>query len=163
MLAVGTPDDGREEADFRARAMREGRAARDLALEALERCGFTQIQPNVKPARGVEVNFAALDQTGRQWLFDVPGGFTETRPGLRRSDTLWKALGKAAVIHQVRPASRLVLLTTGTPPPGNAGHTALSALVGERKPIYDTLVLSSPDDLVTLGSYALGRQDGAAR
>jgi site-specific DNA-methyltransferase (adenine-specific) len=143
--------------DFQARAVREGRAARDLAREALEQCGFSHIQPSVKLPQGVEVNFTALDKTGVQWLFDVSGGFTSSRPGLRRSDTLWKALGKAAVIHEAYPASQLVLLTTDAPPRGSAGHSALSVLVGSGKPIHDTIVLSSPDDLLTLRSYARGQ------
>jgi site-specific DNA-methyltransferase (adenine-specific) len=157
VLSSGPPPATSNE-DFQARAVREGRAARDLAREALEQCGFSHIQPNVKLPQGVEVNFAALDKTGGQWLFDVSGGFTSNRPGLRRTDTLWKALGKAAVIHQAYPSSRLVLLTTDAPPRGSAGHSALSVLVGRGKPIHDTIVLSSPDDLLTLRSYACGRR-----
>ena len=153
VLSSGPPPASDKE-DFQARAVREGRAARDLAREALERCGFSNIQPNVKLPEGVEINFVALDQTGQQWLFDVSGGFTSNRPGLRRTDTLWKALGKAAVLHEAYPASRLVLLTTDAPPRGSSGHSALSVLVGRGKPIHDTIVLSSPDDLLTLRSYA---------
>jgi len=157
VLSSGPPPANKEE-DFQARAVREGRAARDLAREALEECGFSHIQPNVKLPQGVEINFAALDQTGGQWLFDVSGGFTSNRPGLRRTDTLWKALGKAAVLHQAYPASRLVLLTTDAPSRGSAGHAALSVLVGRGKPIHDMIVLSSPDDLLTLRSYARGQR-----
>jgi hypothetical protein len=61
-------------------------------------------------------------------------------------------------LHQAYPASRLVLLTTDAPQPGSAGHSALSALVGRGKPIHDTIVLSSPDDLLTLRSYARGQR-----
>jgi site-specific DNA-methyltransferase (adenine-specific) len=155
-LSSGPPSASEEE-DFQARGVREGRAARDLAREVIEHCGFSHIQANVKLPVGVEINFAALDRTGRQWLFDVSGGFTSNRPGLRRADVLWKALGKAAVVRQAYPASRLVLLTTGVPPRASAGHAALSALVGPEKPIHDTLLLSSPEDLVTLRGYARGQ------
>ncbi|MGO9148461.1 MAG: DNA-methyltransferase [Acidimicrobiales bacterium] len=158
VLSSGPPPASGNE-DFQARAVREGRAARDLAREALEQCGFSHIQANVKLPQGVEVNFAALDNTGGQWLFDVSGGFTSNRPGLRRTDTLWKALGKAAVIHEAYPASRLVLLTTDAPPRGSAGHSALSVLVGRGKPIHDTIVLSSPNDLLTLRSYARDQRE----
>jgi site-specific DNA-methyltransferase (adenine-specific) len=154
----GGPPPANDGEDFQLRAVREGRAARDLAREALEQCGFSHIQPNVRLLQGVEINFAALDQSGRQWLFDVPGGFTSNRPGLRRADTLWKTLGKAAVVHQAYPASRLVLLTTDAPPRGSAGHSALSALVGRGRPIHDTIVLGSADDLLTLRRYARGRR-----
>ncbi len=153
VLSAGPPTTSGEEG-FQARGLREGRAARDLAREALEECGFAQIQPNVKLPQGVEVSFTALDQTGGQWLFDVCGGFTSNRPGLRRSDTLWKALGKAVVLHQAYPTARLVLLTTDAPQRGSTGHSALSVAVGHGKPIHDTIVLSSPDDLLTLRDYA---------
>lgn len=148
------PSPANDKEGFQARALREGRAARDLAREALEECGFTDIEPNVKLPEGVEISFEALDRAGQQWLFDVSGGFTSNRPGLRRPDTLWKALGKAAVLHEAYPASRLVLLTTDVPPRGSSAHSALSALVGRGKPIHDTIVLSSPDDLLTLRTYA---------
>lgn len=44
-----------------------------------------------------------------------------------------------------------------TPRRGSAGHLALSVLVGRGKPIHDTIVLSSPNDLLTLRSYARGQ------
>jgi hypothetical protein len=57
-------------------------------------------------AGGVEVNFAARDASGgHTWYFDVSGGFTSSRPGLKRTDTLWKALGKAAVLQQTHTPS----------------------------------------------------------
>jgi site-specific DNA-methyltransferase (adenine-specific) len=140
--------------DFQARAVREGRAARDLAREALEQCSFADIETNVKLPEGVEVNFAARDAARRRWFFDVSGGFTSTRPGLRRTDTLWKALGKAAVIKAAYPNARLVLLTTDAPPRNSGGYAALSVLLGARRPIRDVIVLSSPQDLQRLRRYA---------
>jgi len=85
------------------------------------------------PTRGVEVDFTARDFKGRLWFFDVAGSFTSHRPGLTRTDILWKALGKAAVLHEVGNRS-LVLLTTNAPKWG-AGAEALSLLVGPNKPI----------------------------
>ncbi len=49
-------------------------------------------------------------------VFRFPGAFTTTSTGLKRTDTLWKALGKAAVLHAVLPDVPLVLLTTDAPP-----------------------------------------------
>ena len=65
-------------------------------------------------------------RTGRQWLFDFVGAFTTTNHGLRRADTLWKALGKAAVIHAASPEVPLVLLTTAAPPRGQRRGTCLA-------------------------------------
>ncbi|MGE3620960.1 MAG: site-specific DNA-methyltransferase, partial [Acidimicrobiia bacterium] len=111
--AVPAADEGD---DLLARAVREGRQAKDLAAILLERCGFLRIRPDVKLAGlGIEVSFLAVDRAGREWAFDVSGAFTSTRAGLRRADTLWKALGKAAVLHEGRGDLPLVLLTTHAP------------------------------------------------
>ncbi len=157
VVLPSTPAAAPDGEDFQARAVREGRAARDLAREALEKCGFVKIEPNVNLSAGVEVNFVAYDQSGKKWYFDVSGGFTSNRPGLRRTDTLWKALGKAAVIQQTEKACRLVLLTTNAPAPGSAGDAALEAMQGPRKPIRDVVVLSSSDDLQRLRGHARGQ------
>ena len=99
--AVPSADD---DGDFQARAVREGRLAKDLARLVLEECGFENIQSGVKPpGLGIELNYVATDRNGDDWAFDVSGAFTSNRSGLKRTDTLWKALGKAAVLHQAIP------------------------------------------------------------
>ncbi len=151
-----TPAPADEDEDFQVRAVREGRAARDLAREALEKCGFTGITANLTLPVGVEVNFEACDANGQRWYFDVSGGFTSSRPGLKRTDTLWKALGKAAVLHESHPDIPLVLLTTDAPPEGSAGSAALAAVTGRKRPIRDLVVLSSAEDLDRLRVHARG-------
>ncbi|HEY2668468.1 MAG TPA: site-specific DNA-methyltransferase [Actinomycetota bacterium] len=143
--------------DFQARAVREGRAARDVAEALLRQCGFEEIQSKVSLPEGVEVNFRACDREGRPWFFDVSGGFTSTRPGLMRTDTLWKALGKAAVLHGAYPEIRLVLLTTDVPK-GGAGEAALRVVRGHGKPIFDVVQMTSPVDQRKLHDYAHGAQ-----
>ena len=154
-VAAAPPDE-----DFQARAVREGAAARDLALEALRQCGFRDIERNVSLEGGIEVNFRARDAGGAAWHFDVSGGFTSSRPGLRRTDTLWKAIGKATVLTGTTPDARLVLLTTDTPAPGSAGDKALAVVTGkgDRRPIRDVIDLRSPDELERLQGYARARR-----
>ena len=143
--------------DFQARAGREGRKAQVMAKALLLRCGFSRIEEKVKKRCGVEVNFEALDGAGRRWFFDVSGAFSVTqRPGLRRTDTLWKALGKAAVLHSAEPDTPLVLLTTDRPAPNSAGHRALESLVGPGKPVRAVIRMLSPDDLQMLADFARG-------
>jgi site-specific DNA-methyltransferase (adenine-specific) len=140
--------------DFQARATREGKAAKDVARHLLEDCGFTDLVANVKLRGGVEVNFSAQDAAGNIWYFDVSGGFTSNRPGLKRTDTLWKAIGKAAVIHQHKRDARLVLLTTDAPATGTAGAHALAEVVGDKKPIRDVIEMLSAKDRQQLRRYA---------
>lgn len=149
------PGPATRDEDFQARAVREGLAARDLAREALEQCGFTDIESEANFPEGVEVNFRARDQKDGIWHFDVSGGFTSNRPGLKRTDTLWKALGKAAVLHAAYPAIPLILLTTHAPTKGSAGDAALRVLQGRGCPIRDVIVFRAPGDLERLRKYAL--------
>jgi site-specific DNA-methyltransferase (adenine-specific) len=140
------PEPAAHDEDFQARAVREGRAAKEVAGALLEACGFESIERDVKIGGGIEVNFRAYDQTGRPWHFDVSGGFTSNRPGLKRMDTLWKALGKAAVLNEIEPKIPLVLLTTDVPSKPSAGDAALRAVSGDGKPITAVLeILSSAD------------------
>lgn len=151
--AVATAD---ENEDFQARAVREGRQAKDLARLLLEACGFTNIREDVKPrGLGIVLNFVATDQTGSDWAFDVSGAFTSNRAGLRRTDTLWKSLGKAGVLHAAGPALPLVLLTTDAPVKGSAGHQALAVVSGSGRPVTDVIELMNPTHQARLRQYAI--------
>ncbi|MGQ0521400.1 MAG: DNA methyltransferase, partial [Actinomycetota bacterium] len=119
------------EGDLVATAIQEGRQAKELAGLLLERAGFTDVRPDVKlPRLGIEIGFLALDAGGRERAFDVCGAFTTAACGLRRTDVLFRALGKAAVLHAGRPDLPLVLLTTDSPAPNSPGAAALAALTG---------------------------------
>ena len=107
--AVPAPASGDE--DFRSLAIREGRAAKTIARSVIEAAGFCDIQADQRQPGGIEVNFTARDRQGKRWFFDVMGSFTSHRAGLKGTDALWKALGKAAVLGQVGNTP-LVLLTT---------------------------------------------------
>jgi len=151
--AISSVDEGE---DFQARAVRDGRQAKDLARILLETCGFVDIRPDVKlSGLGIEVNFLAADQAGHEWAFDVSGAFTSSRAGLRRKDTLWKALGKAAVLHEGRGDAPLVLLTTDAPARGSAGYAALKVLKGPGRPVFDLVELLNTRDQARLRDYAL--------
>jgi hypothetical protein len=97
-------------------ALRRGSQAKELAGILLEQCGFIAIKPDVKQkGLGLEVSYTAEDGAGNQWAFELAGAFSSERTGLRRSDVLWRALGKAAVLHAHVPGRPLVILTTGAP------------------------------------------------
>ena len=149
-----------ENKDFQARAGEEGRKAQEMALAVLDRCHFREIQVKVVEDCGVEINFKALDQKGQPWCFDVSGAFSVTqRPGLRRTDTLWKALGKASVLHSKNPKTRLVLLTTDRPTPNSAGDRALKELTGPNKAVRAVIEMDSPEDLERLADLASGETE----
>lgn len=133
--------------DFQPRASREGRKAKDIARQILEEAGFTDIRANVRGPGGVEIHFETTDGSGRRWRFDVSGAFTITQQaGLRRTDTLWKALGKAAVLHFAEKDKPLplVLLTTDLPNPGSTGARALAAATVPGRTIWGVVEMG-PD------------------
>ena len=141
--------------DVQAQAVRDGLQAKEFAGIVLSSCGFRDIRVDVKPrGLGIALTFVATDQTGNDWAFDVSGAFTSNRAGLRRADTLWKSLGKAAVLHESRAAMPLVLLTTDAPARGTAGHKALDVMRGPGHPIVDVIELLNGADQARLRSYA---------
>ncbi|HEY6319491.1 MAG TPA: site-specific DNA-methyltransferase [Acidimicrobiia bacterium] len=144
-----------EESDA-ARAIREGRAAKDVGFEALAEAGFTAIEPGVPLPGGVTVAFRADDDGGRAWLFDVAGGFTSTRPGLRRAETLWRTLAKAAVLYELDEKTPFVVLTAGVPAGGSEGAHALRLVTGPGKPIIAVVDLTDGADVARLVGFARG-------
>lgn len=140
-------------------AIRTGNQAREVAEALLVECGFVDVTPAYRPrGLGVEVDFSAVDSVGDRWLFDVSGAFSAGASGLRRTDTLWRALGEAAVLHaglgHKRSAPPLVLLTTGLPANGTAGARALAAVTGAGRPVYDVVDLLCVTDHRRLRAHA---------
>jgi len=152
--AIPLPADSSE--DPQARAVREGKAAKEIARHVLEACGFEIVATDKPVGSGVEVNYVAKDGTENDWYFDVSGAFTSVRPGLKRTDTLWKAVGKAAVLHAAKRRVPLVLLTTDRPAAGTAGALALDAVTGRDKPIRAVIELLSADGQQQLRLLAKG-------
>lgn len=159
-LPAVRPDlDPDEELGFQARAVKEGKKAQDVARELLDVSGFHDVADRMQTRDGVALSFTALDANDLRWYFDVAGSFTIARAGLRRTDTLWKALGRAAVLN-ADPTKRIpiIFLTTDLPPRGSAGHQALNA--GRNRVFVDALEMLSSDHLERLRQYASGASHG---
>lgn len=155
--AVPTPLDADEDAI--ARMVREGRAAKEVAEELLRVAGFDDVVVTRRQVAGTTADLKARDATGRTWHFDLSGSFTTGYGGLRRSDVLWNALGRAAVMGLADGATEpLVLLTTDLPTPASAGGAALRKARGEL--IVDAVELLSPAGRTRLAAYATGTSDG---
>jgi len=128
-------------------AVEAGRGVVEVARLLLSEAGFVEIADKVRLREvGLDLSFGAVDAGGRRWLFDVCGAFSATRPGLRRADVAWKAIGKAAVLDRARRPDepqeglgRLVLLATDLPSPGSPIGRALGAVTGLDRPIHDVV------------------------
>jgi modification methylase len=121
-----------------------GLAAKEYARRLIDAAGWGDVGAAQRRPAGVEVGFTGHDSHGALWLFDVAGSLTTHRPGLQRADALWKALGKAGVLHQAGDAP-LVLLAPGLPARGGAGAKALAAMTGPGKPVYTVVPMLGPD------------------
>ncbi|MDQ3660352.1 MAG: hypothetical protein M3454_04690, partial [Actinomycetota bacterium] len=139
---------------YQARAAAERKAVGAIAEGVVSEAGFKITSHNLKLVPlGLTLGFVATDKSGREWYFDLSGSFTTTRGGLLRTDTLWKALGRAHVLaaHRIKP---VVLLTTYLPPAGGDGDRALRA-VGPRG-FFDAIEMLSDEGRQRLLTYAEG-------
>ena len=146
-------------ADFQRRASLEGRAAQDQARAIMETAGFEIVKRNYRvKGTGAQFNLYVSDRAGGTWFVDVSGAFTTTRGGLRRTDTVWKALGRAHVLtlqemSEDNPIPRLLMLTSDLPKAGSEGDVALHAAVGT---IWDVIQMHEPEGMGRLAAYAAG-------
>jgi site-specific DNA-methyltransferase (adenine-specific) len=150
-------DDGPPVEDTqRHRRIREGKAAQKLAEDVLREAGFVITGRDHRiPRTGVTVDFVATDADGAAWVFDVPGTFTSHRGGLLRTDTVWKALGRAhAVRNRIPGGAPLVLLTTHLPRRPSEGDTALRSAGPDA--FFDAVELLSEEARLRLERYARG-------
>jgi site-specific DNA-methyltransferase (adenine-specific) len=139
------------------RAEGEGRAVAAVAESVLAGAGFVVTQRNKAfSGVGTAVSLIARAADGREWWFDVTGGFTTVRGGLARADVLWRALGRAHVFRAVSDAP-LVLLTSHLPGDATPGDAALRTVGPEA--IFDIVEMGSEPGRKRLSAYAAGGHD----
>ena len=108
------------------RAASDGASASTLARVSLEAAGFRDVRPNRRlRGLGMAVDFTGTD-AGRTWYFDVAGPNSAFRGGMARSETVWRALGRAHVMA-AGDVAPFVVLTTQLPRPGTEADRALRA------------------------------------
>lgn len=138
----------------------DGRGVKELADEFLGTLFASLSRAHRVRGAGVVFDFAAAAD-GASWLFDSVGGFTASRSGLRRTDTLWRAVGKASVVQHALGADRprVVLLATDLPERATPNRKALDAVCAfgdaarferDRLPLFDVVDLHSPPDMARL-------------
>ncbi|MGA2835761.1 MAG: site-specific DNA-methyltransferase [Acidimicrobiales bacterium] len=142
-----------------------GRRARDIAEQAVRTAGFTDVEQGVGfTDLGVSVDFRARDARGAVWLFLLSGAYSATRPGLDRTDVLWRALGVASVLHGARVADPgrsdlgpLILLSTCLPAARSAGGRALRAVTdADDGPVRDACELLDRASTARLAVHGSG-------
>lgn len=161
LLSQLSPEDRREH--FLARAISEGRGARDIAQQRLEDAGFVVDQKARHPSGIVEFDFRITGPDGvRRWWVEVAGAFTTSRSGLTRVDAVWRLLGRLHVLRapadgRMSTHEAVLVLTAALPKPGSPGDRALRA-VGPGL-LFDAVELFDPAGMARLAHYA--RNSGA--
>jgi hypothetical protein len=144
-----------EDDNFQRRATDEGQATQEIAERVVAGAGFHELRRNHRLRHlGVTVNLVADDDAGHPWYFEISGGFTSTRPGLMRADTMWKTLGRASVLHH-GGIDRFVILTTNLPRPGSAGDLAIRSA---STTFFDAVEMLTIDGRERLRRYATGER-----
>ncbi len=139
-----------------AEAVAAGLPAKEVAARLIAGAGFDEVAVPRRPGPfGVDIHVTARDATGRTWAFAVSGGFTTSRGGLGRTDTLWRAIGQAGALAASTDPPPLVLLSTELPARTAPGGKALDAVTGPGRPVTAALGLldgATPGRLAALAS-----------
>ena len=138
--------------DAQGEALVAGHAAKEVARKLIGAAGFTDVRENQRRPGGVELTFSAVDTRDREWMFEVAGGFTTHRPGLRRTEQLWRVIAKAAVLHS-SGNRRFVVLTSGDA----SGIEALKAVTGRGKPVTAVIDITEKDAVLRLNALREGK------
>jgi site-specific DNA-methyltransferase (adenine-specific) len=132
-----------------------GLTATKLAARRLVEAGFAiEAADHRIRGTGVSVSFVAHGSGGATWYFDVAGSSTSQRPGLLRTDAVWRALGRAAAVRHARGDVPLVLLTPSLPSKPSEAEAALRAAGADT--ISDVVDLLDDGNLERLARYGRG-------
>ena len=133
--------------------LKDGYGPINRIRDGLVDAGFTVVADPVKiPKVGVQFNFLVEDAEGGQWYVDVSGAFTTVRPGLMRTDTLWKTLGRIHVLRatdEPQNPSRVLVLTSNLPKANSEGDKALRAVGPDQ--VWDAVEMLR--DILDTGSW----------
>lgn len=106
--------------DFQSLAGRQGRQFSDQCDLVLESEGFTRGGKLRLPEVGVEIDCVARTQSGRTVWFEYKGSFRGSTPGMRRTDTVKKAVANGALLAAIPDHPPYVVLTSHVPEGGSA-------------------------------------------
>ena len=139
----------------------DGRSGQKVAEEVLADCGFTITGRDCRvPKTGVAVSFTATDADGGSWLFDLAGPLASHRGGLLRTETVWRALGRASALRgRAEAETPVVLLTSHLPRRPGEGDTALRAAGPQA--FFDAVEILGDEGRERLRHYAKGGHAGS--
>jgi hypothetical protein len=104
---------------FQSAASWQGRQFAEQCDLVLQEHRFTLNSPLVFADLGVDVDRVATSRKGTTVWFEYKGSVRGRRPGLRRTDTLKKAIANGALLRALEARSPFVVLTSHLPERGS--------------------------------------------
>lgn len=140
---------------FQARGVRQGRQFDIQCRLVLQDLGFAVGEkPFVVPELGVEFDAAITSRGGRTYWCEFKGSWHGNRPGLRRTDTVKKALADAFLAHLAADDyPPVIFLTTHAPQQGSSGHRMLEVAL-RAGALRDVICINEPRDVDRLHKLA---------
>lgn len=152
-VAQPPPDDPPSVAPMAARSFQasagiQGRQFAEQCDTLLAHLGFELRGRRVLPEVGVEIDQEAVSPTGTVVWFEYKGSIQGNRPGLRRTDTMKKAIANGALLRGIADPAPYVVITSHLPEAGS-GAAMLSA-ASELGYLSDVVCLYDPASTVRL-------------
>ena len=136
---------------FQASAGIQGRQFAEQCDTLLGHLGFELQGRRVLAEVGVEIDQQALSPTGRVVWFEYKGSVQGNRPGLRRTDTLKKAVANGALLRALADPAPYVVLTSHLPEAGSGAAMLQAAL--DLRYVADVICLYDPSATARLGRW----------
>lgn len=155
---VAGDDGGLEAAEaveaFQARGVKQGKKFDEQCRLVLEGLGFeVSDRPFTVPDLGVEFDAEIRSKAGTTYWCEFKGSWHGNRPGLRRTDTVKKALADAFIAHAAGEYPPTIFLTTHMPPEGTSGHKMLEVAKSSGA-LLDVINVNEPKDMERLQRLA---------
>lgn len=127
---------------FQASAGIQGRQFAEQCDTLLGHLGFELRGRRVLPEVGVEIDQEAVGPTGTLVWFEYKGSIQGNRPGLRRTDTVKKAIANGALLRGLADPAPYVVITSHLPEAGSGA--AMLRTAQELRYLADVVCLYDP-------------------
>ncbi len=136
---------------FQASAGIQGRQFAEQCDTLLAHLGYELRGRRVLPEVGVEIDQEAVSPTGTVVWFEYKGSIQGHRPGLRRTDTMKKAIANGALLRGLADPAPYVVITSHLPEAGSGA--AMLATAVELRYLADVVCLYDPSSTTRLGRW----------
>jgi hypothetical protein len=131
-------------ASFQSSSSAQGRAFAQQCDALLAGLGFSLAGATKVAGIGVEVDQVATGSSGQLVWFEYKGSIQGSRPGLRRTDTLKKAVANGALLAAIPDHPQYIVLTSHLPTAGAGLEMLQTAL--EMGYFADVVCIYDPSD-----------------